>query len=126
MSTEDLGEALFAEADAEMRLDGASFEEVAAKLRKSAELGSTYAAYALGTWYLHGKGVSVDYREAVGFLQIAAGVHHHDALYELGACYFNGEGVEKNHDKAFDLYLKAALHGHEGGRFQSGASILFR
>jgi len=82
-------------------------------LRESISLGNVDAAYALATWYLHGKEdvVKQSYREAVKLLRFAAETGHAQALYDLAVCYHFGEGVKQNERMAFGLYLASALRG---------------
>jgi uncharacterized protein len=75
--------------------------------------GDARAAYALGTWYIHGRGPAVrkNLKEGVRLLRIAAAAGLSDALYDLAVCYQKGAGVVKNEQRAGVLYLQAALRG---------------
>ena len=120
-------EALFDRAMLEMRSEGSDTASVVRSLRQAIDAGSPHAAYALATWYLHGKDgiIPQDYAEAVKLLELAAEAHHPEALYDLGVCYYNGEGVDKNPGRAFELYLQAALHGDEDAVFKVGRSYFY-
>lgn len=78
-------------------------------LNQSLEEGDAKAAYALGTWYLHGNYVKKDMRKAVRLLKQAAEGNVPDALFDLANCYEKGAGLKKNDRLAFENYLKAAL-----------------
>jgi hypothetical protein len=72
--------------------------------------GDARAAWALGTWYLHGKHVRRDRTKAVEFLEIAAEGKIPDAIYDLAVCYEKGAGTKKNL-RAFEPYVMGALWG---------------
>ncbi len=120
-------DALYDQAMLEMRSERPDTANIVATLRKAIEAGSPHAAYALATWYLHGKDevVPQDFAEAVKLLELAAEAHHPDALYDLGVCYSNGEGVRKDPARAFELYLQAALHGDDDAVFKVGRSYFY-
>ena len=67
-----------------------------------------YAQYYLGEMDYRGKGVSVDYVEAVMWYEKAANQGYCDAQYMLAYCYEMGIGVMKNRREAIMLYRKAA------------------
>ena len=75
--------------------------------------GDARAAYALGTWALHGAEpyVKRNLKHAVRLLKEAASAGVREARYDLAVCYQRGEGVAKNESRAFELYLSAALQG---------------
>lgn len=74
-----------------------------------AKIGNSGAAFRLGTRYLNGIEVQVDYDKALYFLNLAAEKDHANAIYSLGYMYLYGEGVETNHKKAFKLLRRSAL-----------------
>lgn len=82
-------------------------------LNQSLEEGNTLAAWALGTWYLHGQEpcAKKNLNKAVRYLRIAAKDNVPDALYDLAVCYEIGAGVRKNLRLAMETYLRAALFG---------------
>jgi TPR repeat protein len=84
--------------------------------------GDARAAYALGTWYIHGREPTVrkNLKEAVRLLRIAAAAGVPDALYDLAVCYQKGAGVVKNELRAAALYLEAGLRGEAGGLKEIG------
>jgi len=95
-------------------------EKVFSLLTKSLESGEIKAAYALGTWYLHGKHVKRNIRRAVQLLKQAAQENIPDALYDLAVCYEKGVGTRKNEKKAFECYLRASLYGDVQSIYEVG------
>ena len=67
-----------------------------------------YAQYYLGEMYYHGKGVSVDYAEALMWYEKAANQGYCDAPYKLAYCYEKGRGTSKNKKLALKWYRVAA------------------
>lgn len=120
-------DSLYESAVTKMRQPRPDNAHIVEMLRQAIDAGSARAAYALATWYLHGKDdvVEQDYAEAVRLLRIAAEVHLPSALYDLAACYANGEGVDKDPRKAFELYLRAALHGDDDAVFKVGRAYYY-
>jgi uncharacterized protein len=82
-------------------------------LHRAYRQGDPRAAYALGTWYLHGKGdlIPKDLAKAVPLLREAAENDHAEAAYDLAVCYETGSGVRRSEKTAARQYLKAALLG---------------
>lgn len=95
-------------------------EKVLELLEESYSQGNPEAAYALGTWYLHGEHVKKDLRKATGFLREAANSDVPDALYDLAVSYERGAGVKANPRKAFELFLRAALRGEKQSIYEIG------
>jgi TPR repeat protein len=81
-------------------------------LQKAASTGYPPAIYALGNWYLHGKGVRKDRKQAVRLLKKAAASKHPEAEYDLAVCYELGQGgLPKDPKAAFLWYRRAAEDG---------------
>ena len=78
--------------------------------RKAAEQGDKISQTRLGEMYLYGKGVSLDYAEAVKWLSKAAEQGHVEAYYTLGCMYEEGKGVAPNHEEAVKWFCKAGGH----------------
>ena len=115
------GTRLYEEALAEMSQDNPNAKRALKLLNESLAEGNPNAAYALGTWYLHGENVDKDTAKAMVLLKRAADKNVPEACYDLAVSYETPEGVAANPEKAFELYVKAALHGdaqsfHEVGR----------
>jgi TPR repeat protein len=121
VNSEKDGTKLYEEALAETSRDKPDIELVLDLLEKSLALGNPRAAYALGTWYLHGEHVDKDTSKAMVLLKRAADKNIPEACYDLAVSYEKPVGVAANLKKAFELYVRAALHGdnqsfHEVGR----------
>jgi uncharacterized protein len=82
-------------------------------LMASHEKGYAKASYTIGTWYLFGKHVKLNYKTAVQFLALASAQKLPDASFNLAICYETGTGIKKDLKKAAALYLSAALHGEK-------------
>lgn len=100
-------------------------------LSRAYKKGDPRAAYALGTWYLHGMSsvVPKSLRKAISYLREATESDHADAAYDLAVCYEKGMGVRRSETRAVALYLKAALLGdaqsiyHVGRCYQHGLGV---
>src|SRR6266699_2245941 len=86
----------YREALAEAVKMNADNKKVFALLNQAEQRGNAQAAYALGTWYLHGTHVKKDRKRAVALLEQAAAKNIPDALHDLAVCYDKGAGVKKN------------------------------
>jgi uncharacterized protein len=78
-------------------------------LEEALRKGDKRAAYALATWYLHGRHYKKSRSRAVELLCVAAEANVPDALFDLAICYEKGAGVDKDEKHAVILYLKAAF-----------------
>ena len=125
--SDTVAESLYDCAMSEMRSEHPDTRNIVATLRRAIEAGSARAAYALATWYIHGRDdvVPQDFGEAVKLLELAAEAHIPSALFDLAACYANGEGVPQSWDRAFLLYLQAALHGDDEAVFKVGRAYFY-
>ncbi len=85
--------------------------------------------FELGIKYDFGKGVPVDYKEAVRWYRKAAEAGHAVAQYNLGICYANGQGVTQDYSEAVKWYRKAAEAGYAaaqnnlGYRYENGLGV---
>lgn len=82
-----------------------------AEWRPIAEKGDARAQTAIGIMYAEGKGVPVDYAQAVQWLQLAANQGSADAQGILGGMYEEGKGVRRDCSKAVKWYQLAADQG---------------
>jgi len=89
-------------------------------LQKALGEGSPHAAWALGTWYLHGHHVKKNKRHAVKLLKIAAAANIPEAHYDLGVSYETGDGTTQNYKRALFHYLASAIYGDAQGLRESG------
>src|ERR1700730_7949410 len=80
-------------------------------LRRTAESGNVVAQAALGTCYLDGIDVEVDYQEAFRFLSAASAQGASRAMTNLARMYLGGLGIPKNPREAIRLYEEAAKAG---------------
>lgn len=94
-------------------------------LSRALSKGDPNAAYALGTWYLYGKHVKKNMREAVKLLRQASEKNVPDALFDLAICYEKGAGLKKNDRLAFECYLKAALHNDAQSTYETGRCYFY-
>ena len=101
-----------------------------ASLELSYGSGNPQAAYALGTWYLHGRYVDKDAQTAVKLLFEAAKGGVRDSYFDLAVCFETGVGVERDCRRAAENYLRAAIRGDKQAIFEVGrcyfAGIGFR
>jgi TPR repeat protein len=88
-----------------------------AVLRTKAEAGDPAAQTSLGKMYLDGTSKKTDVKEAVKWLQLAAGKNYPDALAALGELTQAGQGVPLNVDEAVRLYRLAAENGSVAGQY---------
>ena len=119
---EDLGlrDDFYKKALEEGRKDEPDLEKTFNLLNESLKSGNPEAAYALGTWYLHGKFVKKNIKKAVSLLRQAAKHNIKDALYDLAVCYEDGVGVKKNFRLAMECFLRAALRGDKQSIYNVG------
>ena len=94
------------------------------KVKKAAAEGDPAAQYLVGAQYLHGYGVSVDYREAERWLSLAANSCNSDAQNDLGVCLVRGSETEENSAKAFEWFEKAAENGFREALYNQGVLYL--
>lgn len=87
--------------------------------------GDATAAYALGTWYLHGAHVKKDIAKGTELLRQAATENVLSALYDLAVSHENGIGTKKNARKAYELYLGAAIWGHQQSYYEVGRCLFY-
>lgn len=114
------GDSAYRKALAEMRQGDPDVEKARALLEEAVHLGNANAAYALGTWYLHGTYVMKNLKKAIELIESAANADVPDACYDLAVSYEKGVGVEKNLERAFDLYVKAMLNGEKQSIYEVG------
>lgn len=72
-----------------------------------------------------GKGIDVDYEEAVTWYEIAANRDYPPAIYSLACCYMDGNGVEQNYDIAIQLLSQLEQY-HFGEGLKGIADCYFR
>jgi TPR repeat protein len=111
---------LYDEALIEMKKETPDMAKAFELLLASYDLGGHKAAYAIGTWYLHGRHVKKDPEKAVDYFNVAIKKNIPNACYDLALCYETGTGVKKDLKMAFELYMRAALFGDSQSYYEVG------
>jgi len=62
--------------------------------------------------YLNGRGVEVDFAQALPWFKMAAAQDHPKAVTTIGTMYFNGRGVTPSWRRAQEHYKRAIKLGH--------------
>ena len=101
-----------------------SDEEAVRWFREAAAGGLADAKGILGSVYLIGQGVTVDYGLALKYNEKAA--HHGSAIGQcnLGKMYELGNGVKQDLNAAQEWYRRAAKQGLAGGEYQLGRFLI--
>jgi TPR repeat protein len=92
-------------------LEGGNYKTAMRLLRPLAAAGDARAQFRIGVMYVEGRGVPVDYSEAVGWLLQAADQGNTDAQNHLGFLYLYGRGVSKDYVSAHMWFDLAAAKG---------------
>jgi hypothetical protein len=106
-----------------------AFDATFASIKQQAEQGDAKAQYALGTFYEHGKGTAVDYRQALHWYEESAGHGYDYAKYALALLYAHGLGVEENTSIAARWLINATESGDPvmlnmvGWQYEQGTAI---
>ncbi|MCL2714572.1 MAG: caspase family protein [Alphaproteobacteria bacterium] len=90
------------------------------KLRSAACAGDPAAAYEVGLRFAQGRGVSVNYPEAVWWFSRAELAGLAPAALKLGVLYERGQGVGKDLEQARLYFLKAAEGGNAAAMHNLG------
>lgn len=117
---EDKSVVFYKEAFEEMNKETPDITKAYNLLVESYDMGNHKAAYALGTWYLHGKHVKVDLKKAIDLFNYATKTNIPEACFDLAVCYEKGTGVKIDLEKAFELYMRAALFGDSQSFYEVG------
>ena len=103
-----------------------------------AEAGDATAQAALGSLYIHGEGVPIDYREALKWTQLAAEQDDVTGQFNMGSLHAGGLGVDFSDSAAAgsisppnNMTPRAAstwpIHGPwRGGRYPGGLHVQHR
>ena len=89
-------------------LNNITVQKILVLYKEAATRGHLEAAVRLGDCYAQGRGVEVDYQQAVEWYQKAAVQDNAEAAFRLGECYAQGHGVEVDYQQAVEWYRKAA------------------
>jgi len=82
-----------------------------------AEAGDATAQAALGSLYIHGEGVPIDYPEALKWTQLAAEQGDVTGQFNMGSMHAGGLGVEKDFSEAARWFHLAAEQYDAASRF---------
>ena len=77
-----------------------------------AEGGDALCQYQLGRMYRDGKGVEVDHKQAVAWLEKAATQDYPNAVGNLGVCAAQGQGMTPSFRRAREYFQRAIDLGH--------------
>ncbi|RHZ61614.1 hypothetical protein Glove_346g17 [Diversispora epigaea] len=80
--------------------------------KESADNGTTEAQYWYGTCLWSGKGVKINYNEALQYLRKAADSGYTNAMYNVGSAYYTGKGVYENKELGIHYLTRAARKKH--------------
>lgn len=75
-------------------------------LEERASRGDADAQNELGTAYMQGYGVQLDYKKGLHWFIEAAAQGHTGAFANLGICFLTGLGIPKNYKKRFQTSEK--------------------
>ena len=74
----------------------------------------------LGAMYAEGKGISMDYEEAIKWYKLAAKQGNSSAQSILGIMYSEGQGTVKDYKEAMKWYRRAAQQGEPEAQHNLG------
>lgn len=104
----------------EMEREKPNFKLVMELLNHGIQSGDAKAAYALGTWYLHGKNVRKNTNKAIELLKKAAKENIPEACFDLAVFFETGKNDTKDDKAAFQFYLKAAIRNDAQAIYEVG------
>ncbi|MBF0270956.1 MAG: sel1 repeat family protein [Magnetococcales bacterium] len=79
---------------------------------RQAEQGDVKAQLKLGQMFHEGRGVAVEYRQAMRWYRLAAAQGNAEAQNGVGTLYDNGKGVTRDYREAARWFLMAAEQDH--------------
>ena len=88
--------------------------------RPLAQAGNARAQAALGSLYIRGEGVAVDYAEALRWTRSAAEQGDVTGQFNMGTIYAGGLGVERDYAVAAEWFARAAEQDDAASRFNLG------
>jgi uncharacterized protein len=91
-----------------------------------ARAGHADAQHLLGLMYYMGRGVALDYKQAMLWHRKAAEQGKADAQYVVGAMYYTGNAVEANPKQAVVWFRRAAEKGHAEAQLALGLMYRFQ
>jgi hypothetical protein len=93
------------------------FREAREQWQALAEAGDAEAQAALGSLYIQGEGVSVDYGEALRWTRLAAEQGDVTGQFNMGTIYAGGLGVEQDYAEAARWFHAAAAQNDAISRY---------
>ena len=84
-----------------------------AAYKVAAEAGNAACQWQVGFLYYEGRGVDVDYAQALPWIEKAAAQDQPDGVAQLGVMYHEGKGVASSWRRAREYYEKAVQLGCE-------------
>ena len=100
------------------------YAEAIKKYQIIAKQGNTVAQQLLGSLYMNGQGVELDFTRAVYWFQKAADQGEAIAQYYLGMLHLENNGVKQDFSKAIDWLHKSAEQGDALAQYQLGNMYL--
>ena len=88
--------------------------------KSTAEAGEPLAQTKTADNYATGRGVPVNFQEAVKWYRKAAEQNEPRAQYNLGYMYYNSEALPRDYKKAVYWFTKAAEQGNSGAQCNLG------
>ena len=88
--------------------------------KSRAEAGEPLAQTKTADNYATGRGVPVNFQEAVKWYRKAAEQNEPRAQYNLGYMYYNSEALPRDYKKAVYWFTKAAEQGNSGAQSNLG------
>ena len=85
-----------------------------------ADAGDARAQAAIGSLYIHGQGVAVDYAKALRWTRRAAEQGDVTGQFNMGTIYAGGLGVERDYEVAAEWFRRAAEQDDAASRFNLG------
>ncbi|QPJ66097.1 MAG: sel1 repeat family protein [Candidatus Nitrohelix vancouverensis] len=98
---------------------GDPFETIE-EIKRSAEQGNAEAQFLLGSEYLDGVKLTLNYQEALKWYRLSAEQGDMTAQSALGLMYRNGLGTEQDDVKSFTWYRRAARQGNATSQYNLG------
>ena len=83
-------------------------------------MGDARAQAAIGSLYIHGQGVPVDYAEALRWTRSAAEQGDVTGQFNMGTIHAGGLGVERDYAVAAEWFARAAEQDDAASRFNLG------
>ena len=83
-----------------------------AAYKVGAEGGNAHCQWEVGCMYYYGRGVDVDYAQALPWIEKAAAQDYPKAECQLGTMYYEGNGVTPSFRRSREYFERAIKTGH--------------